>query len=72
MLVCFLPACCLGSSEKKLKTDGKLKKAKHEDHLKHIPFRLREIMKSKERMSMGSSRRKKMKKGVRKTALTFS
>ncbi|XP_029914535.1 coiled-coil domain-containing protein 137 [Myripristis murdjan] len=49
-------------SEKKLKTDGKLKKAKHEDHLKHIPFRLREIMKSKERMNMGSSRRKKMKK----------
>uniref|UniRef100_A0A4W6G2A4 Coiled-coil domain containing 137 n=1 Tax=Lates calcarifer TaxID=8187 RepID=A0A4W6G2A4_LATCA len=44
---------CVHFSDKKLKRDGKPKKAKQEDHLKHIPFRLREIMKSKERMKKG-------------------
>uniref|UniRef100_UPI003AAE286E coiled-coil domain-containing protein 137 n=1 Tax=Centroberyx gerrardi TaxID=166262 RepID=UPI003AAE286E len=52
-------------SDKKLKRDGKPKKPKQEvDHLEHIPFRLREIMKSKERMKKGSSRTKKMKRAV--------
>lgn len=51
----------LHSSDKKLKRDGKPKKARQEDHLKHIPFRLREIMKSKERMKTGSFKAKKLK-----------
>uniref|UniRef100_A0A3Q1FSL8 Coiled-coil domain containing 137 n=1 Tax=Acanthochromis polyacanthus TaxID=80966 RepID=A0A3Q1FSL8_9TELE len=45
----------------KLKGDGKPKKAKEEDHLEHIPFRLREIMKSKHRMKKGSLNSKKLK-----------
>ncbi|XP_075999367.1 coiled-coil domain-containing protein 137 [Genypterus blacodes] len=49
-------------SDKKLKRDGKVKKAK-EDHLNDIPFRLREIMKSKERMKMGN-KAKKLKKAI--------
>lgn len=39
------------------------KKAK-EDHMKQIPFRLREIMKSKEQMKMGSHKRKKLKQAA--------
>ncbi|KAM9844096.1 coiled-coil domain-containing protein 137 [Aulostomus maculatus] len=41
-------------SDKKLQRDGKPKKTKQENHLEHIPFRLREIMKSKDRMKKGS------------------
>ncbi|KAM7386966.1 hypothetical protein PAMA_009548 [Pampus argenteus] len=48
-------------SDKKQKRDGKPKKAKEEDHLEHIPFRLREIMKSKDRMKAGSLKAKKLK-----------
>ncbi|XP_039974446.1 coiled-coil domain-containing protein 137 [Xiphias gladius] len=51
-------------SDKKLKRDGKPKKAKEEDHLTHIPFRLREIMKGKERMKKGSMRSKKLKEAI--------
>ncbi|XP_071329628.1 coiled-coil domain-containing protein 137 [Trachinotus anak] len=51
-------------SDNKLKGDGKPKKAKQGDHLKHIPFRLREIMKSKERMKTGPLRSKKLKKAI--------
>ncbi|XP_042361345.1 coiled-coil domain-containing protein 137 isoform X2 [Plectropomus leopardus] len=51
------------SSDKKLKRDGKPKKAKP-DHLKHIPFRLREIMKSKERMKTGPPKTKKLKEAI--------
>nr|XP_020476592.1 coiled-coil domain-containing protein 137 isoform X1 [Monopterus albus] len=47
--------------DKKLKRDGKPKKAQQEDHLQHIPFRLREIMKSKERMKTGSFKAKTLK-----------
>ncbi|KAM7371916.1 hypothetical protein PAMP_009116 [Pampus punctatissimus] len=50
-------------SDKKQKRDGKPKKAK-EDHLKHIPFRLREIMKSKDRMKAGTLKAKKLKKSI--------
>ncbi|XP_037544332.1 coiled-coil domain-containing protein 137 [Nematolebias whitei] len=39
-------------SKKKQKRDGKPKKP--EDHLQHIPFRLREMMKSKEKMKAGA------------------
>lgn len=49
-------------SAKKLKQDAKSKKAKP-DHLEDIPFRLREIMKSKERMKTGSLKPKKPKQG---------
>lgn len=48
-------------SDKKLKRHGKPRKAP-EDHLKHIPHKLRELMKSKEEMKMGSSKKKKLKK----------
>ncbi|KAM3598223.1 uncharacterized protein V6R79_015248 [Siganus canaliculatus] len=52
-------------SGRKLKRDEKSKKAKP-DHLQDIPFRLREIMKSKERMKTGS---KKLRKAMsQKTA----
>lgn len=47
-------------SSKKPKRDGK---PRQKEHLEQIPFRLREIMKSKERMKMGPSKTKKMKKG---------
>ncbi|XP_017280791.1 coiled-coil domain-containing protein 137 isoform X2 [Kryptolebias marmoratus] len=49
-------------SKKKLKRDGKPKK--EEDHLKHIPFRLREIMKSKDKMKAGSLGAKKLRKAT--------
>ncbi|XP_062294958.1 coiled-coil domain-containing protein 137 isoform X2 [Scomber scombrus] len=51
-------------SDKKLKRDGKDKKAKEEDHLKHIPFRLREIMKNKDKMKAGSLKAKKIKDSI--------
>ncbi|XP_034151459.1 coiled-coil domain-containing protein 137 isoform X2 [Esox lucius] len=41
------------------KRDGK---PRQDEHLEQIPFRLREIMKSKERMKMGPSKAKKMRK----------
>ncbi|KAK9535153.1 hypothetical protein VZT92_007554 [Zoarces viviparus] len=51
-------------SDKKLKQrDGKPKKAKP-DHMEHIPFKLREIMKSKERMKTGSLKTKKLKEAI--------
>uniref|UniRef100_UPI0037E9AEF7 coiled-coil domain-containing protein 137 n=1 Tax=Semicossyphus pulcher TaxID=241346 RepID=UPI0037E9AEF7 len=49
--------------DKKLKGDGKPKNAKRE-HLEHIPFRLREIMKSKERMKAGPKRAKKLREAI--------
>ncbi|XP_041858338.1 coiled-coil domain-containing protein 137 [Melanotaenia boesemani] len=49
---------------KKFKGDVKPKKPKQQDHLTHIPFRLREIMKSKDRMKSGSLRTKKLKKSI--------
>ncbi|XP_068435582.1 coiled-coil domain-containing protein 137 [Clinocottus analis] len=50
-------------SIKKLKQrDGKAK-AKP-DHLEHIPYRLREIMKNKEKMKTGSSKAKKLKEAI--------
>lgn len=52
--------CGKRPSDKKLKQNGKPKKVKP-DHLKDIPFRLREIMKSKERMKKGPLRAKKLK-----------
>uniref|UniRef100_A0A3Q4I3T0 Coiled-coil domain containing 137 n=1 Tax=Neolamprologus brichardi TaxID=32507 RepID=A0A3Q4I3T0_NEOBR len=42
--------------------DGKPKKAKEVDHIQHIPFKLREIMKAKDRMKTGSLKVKKPKK----------
>lgn len=33
------------------------------DHLEHIPFKLREIMRSKEAMKSGAPKAKKAKKG---------
>ncbi|XP_023120134.1 coiled-coil domain-containing protein 137 [Amphiprion ocellaris] len=53
-----------GQQPRKLKGDGKPKKAKEEDHLEHIPFRLREIMKSKDRMKKGSLKSKKLKAAI--------
>ncbi|XP_075942003.1 coiled-coil domain-containing protein 137 [Anarhichas minor] len=51
-------------SDKKLKQrDGKPKKAKP-DHMEHIPFKLREIMKSKEIMKTGSLKTKKLKEAI--------
>ncbi|XP_034449786.1 coiled-coil domain-containing protein 137 [Hippoglossus hippoglossus] len=51
-------------SDKKLRQDGKPQKAREEDHLEHIPFRLREIMKSKERMKSGPLKSKKLKDAI--------
>ncbi|XP_035252855.1 coiled-coil domain-containing protein 137 [Anguilla anguilla] len=45
-------------SKKKQKRDAK---PKQEEHLQQIPFRLREIMKSKERMKIGARKMKKNK-----------
>ncbi|XP_061740938.1 coiled-coil domain-containing protein 137 isoform X2 [Nerophis ophidion] len=42
------------ASAKKQKQDARPLKDNQEDHLEHIPFRLREIMKSKERMKTGA------------------
>ncbi|XP_056144318.1 coiled-coil domain-containing protein 137 [Lampris incognitus] len=41
--------------------DGKPRNPKQVDHLQQIPFRLREIMKSQERMKMGASRTRQSK-----------
>ncbi|XP_039904889.1 LOW QUALITY PROTEIN: coiled-coil domain-containing protein 137 [Simochromis diagramma] len=49
-------------SNAKLQRDGKPKKAKEVDHIQHIPFKLREIMKAKDRMKTGSLKVKKPKK----------
>ncbi|XP_077414443.1 coiled-coil domain-containing protein 137 [Vanacampus margaritifer] len=53
-------------STKKQKRDGKAPKDnKHvADHLEHIPFRLQEIMKNKERMKKGSSKANKLKNAL--------
>ncbi|RVE69593.1 hypothetical protein OJAV_G00079360 [Oryzias javanicus] len=51
-------------SKTKPKRDDKPKKTGEEDHLKHIPFRLREIMKSKERMKAGKLGSKKLRKAT--------
>ncbi|XP_012726527.2 coiled-coil domain-containing protein 137 isoform X1 [Fundulus heteroclitus] len=51
-------------SKQKIKGDGKTKKAKQEDHLAHIPFKLREIMKSKDKMKTESLGSKKLKKAI--------
>uniref|UniRef100_A0A3Q0QR60 Coiled-coil domain containing 137 n=1 Tax=Amphilophus citrinellus TaxID=61819 RepID=A0A3Q0QR60_AMPCI len=45
----------------KLQRGDKPKKAKQVDHLQHIPFKLREIMKAKDRMKTGSLKAKKPK-----------
>lgn len=51
-------------SKRKFKGDGKSKKMTQEDHLQHIPFRLREIMKSKDKMKSESLGSKKLKKAI--------
>ncbi|KAM4717726.1 coiled-coil domain-containing protein 137 [Anableps anableps] len=51
-------------SKKKFKGDGKAKKTTQEDHLQHIPFRLREIMKSKDKMKTKSLGSKKLKNAI--------
>lgn len=53
-----------------LKRHGKPKKAEP-DHLQHIPFKLREIMKSKDRMKKGLLKPKKPKKGEKSSILPF-
>lgn len=53
----------LNSRDKKQKRDDKAK----QDHLEHIPFRLREIMKSKDRMKTGPLKAKKLKEGEQKS-----
>lgn len=52
---------CLNSSDQKTKRDGKPKKTKEVDHLDHIPFKLREIMKSKDKIKNGTLVSKKHK-----------
>ncbi|XP_008327748.1 coiled-coil domain-containing protein 137 [Cynoglossus semilaevis] len=49
------------SSDQKTKRDGKPKKTKEVDHLDHIPFKLREIMKSKDKIKNGTLVSKKHK-----------
>nr|XP_057905785.1 coiled-coil domain-containing protein 137 [Doryrhamphus excisus] len=44
------------SSKKKHKRDTRVQKDKQSDHLEHIPFKLQEIMKSKERMKTGAKK----------------
>uniref|UniRef100_A0A1A8G2N6 Coiled-coil domain containing 137 n=1 Tax=Nothobranchius korthausae TaxID=1143690 RepID=A0A1A8G2N6_9TELE len=48
-------------SKQTLKRDENPKKVKPEDHLQHIPFRLREIMKSKDKVKKGSFGVRKLK-----------
>ncbi|XP_066499140.1 coiled-coil domain-containing protein 137 [Hoplias malabaricus] len=55
------------SNKKKPK---KCVKPRPEEHLEQIPFRLREIIKSKERMNMGSKKLKKIMKAAKSTAQT--
>ncbi|KAK7939775.1 hypothetical protein WMY93_003101 [Mugilogobius chulae] len=47
---------------KKMKQCGK---KVTEDHMKQIPFKLREIMRSKEQMKMGARKKKKLKQAAR-------
>lgn len=56
-------------SKKTQKRDGKPKK--EQDHLEHIPFKLREIMKSKDKMKAGSLGSKKLRKGEQKSFQTL-
>lgn len=59
----------VSSKETKKPLNKKMKqsvKKSKEDHMKQIPFRLREIMKSREQMKMGSCKRKKSRKGTQK------
>ncbi|KAK5856224.1 hypothetical protein PBY51_007833 [Eleginops maclovinus] len=51
------------SSDNKKKPDGRPKKIKR-DHIEHIPFKLREIMKSKQRMKTGKLKVKKPKESI--------
>lgn len=64
----FLSVLCPNFSNAKLQRDGKPKKAKEVDHIQHIPFKLREIMKAKDRMKTGSLKVKKPKKGIKKVS----
>ncbi|XP_020503923.1 coiled-coil domain-containing protein 137 [Labrus bergylta] len=52
------------AGDKKLKRNGKPNTAKEEDHFKDIPFKLREIMKSKERMKAGPKRSNMFKHAI--------
>lgn len=61
-MILIFNGICLRFSDRKPKRDGKPKKAKV-DHLEHIPYRLREIMKSKEAMKTGAPKAKKAKEG---------
>ncbi|XP_054615523.1 coiled-coil domain-containing protein 137 [Dunckerocampus dactyliophorus] len=49
------------ASTKKQKRDTRVKKDKQRDHLEHIPYRLQEIMKSKERMKTGAKKANNVK-----------
>uniref|UniRef100_A0A1A7X407 Coiled-coil domain containing 137 n=1 Tax=Iconisemion striatum TaxID=60296 RepID=A0A1A7X407_9TELE len=53
-------------SKQTLKRDENPKKVKPENHLEHIPFRLREIIKSKDKVKRGSFGAKKPKKAEQK------
>ncbi|KAI4876909.1 hypothetical protein NFI96_030222 [Prochilodus magdalenae] len=55
------------NNKKRPKKDAK---PQLEEHLEQIPFRLREIMKSKEKMKMGSRNLKKMMKAAKAKAQT--
>ncbi|XP_028267818.1 coiled-coil domain-containing protein 137 [Parambassis ranga] len=50
------------TGNKKVKKERKTKKDKQGDHIEHIPFKLREIMKSKDRMKKGAFRAKQPQK----------
>lgn len=67
----FLSVFCPNFSNAKLQRDGKPKKVKEVDHIQHIPFKLREIMKAKDRMKTGSLKVKKPKKGIKKMFLNI-
>lgn len=54
--------------DQKLKRAGKPKP----DHLKHIPFRLREIMRSKEKMKTGASKPRKLQDGEKGFFIKFA
>ncbi|CAG00237.1 unnamed protein product [Tetraodon nigroviridis] len=68
--VIYLGGCLGGISRQTLKGRGKPKKAEP-DHLQHIPFKLREIMKSKDRMKKALLKPKKPKKGEKSSPLPF-
>ncbi|CAN9505659.1 unnamed protein product [Ophioblennius macclurei] len=52
---------------KNMKKGGQHKKPKEEDHLSHIPFRLREILKSKE-TAKKSAKERKLQRGKREAS----